>query len=320
MSKLSYITRDKYIKSDEKTEPSVSKPGGGVVTKIFNIKKAFPKIQITSDINEITLVSLIDPLMLSEPNIDTNLEVINNSNCMKLLWCEEQAIFRCGGSSQKKIVDSIDALLACNEYQKQLLETIRGDKPVHILYTPIDETLFNPVSKKPQVVAMGKIGLQKNTSAILNLFRRLPADIHKVYIGNAGLWGEVSFEYDMNLERQMQDVADEYIHSATYLEVAKKINEAFAYVNMSIYDVGCLSFLESAMSGCYCYCWNYHKMFDEYENITRFDTVGDLIPILMTDIEQFGNKPNDELRKEMIAKHSLSAVKNQLGKIIVEEL
>ena len=85
---------------------------------------------------------------------------------------------------------------------------------------------------------------------------------------------------------------------------------------MSIYDIGSLNFLECAMSACDFLAWKYHPMFDEYQHVTRFETLNDGIPKIIDALDKA--RPNTELQAEVATKHSFKAFHNQLGNLIKE--
>ncbi len=210
----------------------------------------------------------------------------------------------------------IDGLIACNQYQKQLLETLPFDLPIYTLYTPIDAEVYHPEEKKRQIIVASKVGFQKNTQAVIELFKQLPNDIHKVYIGNAEMWGKVVYEHDKEFEKGLARVSDTYIKSESPLETAKWIRQSQVGVNMSIYDVGSLFFLELAMAGGDFFAWHYHPMFDEYKHVKRFGTIEDGLPKIIECFEK--QEPNTQLADEIAGKHSFASFKTQLGNIIQE--
>ena len=310
---VSITTQEYYFLCPKDVKPSEKTAGGGVVTKMMNVKEAMPNIHFDSEFRKLGDIAMIDPLCMHTPDWDNNIIRLqeHGEKSVKLLWNEEQEIMRWSVERRQEMFGYIDGYLVSNKYLKQLL-SMYDLSPMYILYTPINQDRFTPKPKKKQVVAVGKIGLQKNTDAIIKLFKELPDDITKVYIGNAGLWGFVTYPHDLCLQREVSEVADVYIESATQEEVADIMSESLYYANFSIYDVGCLSFLEAAMSGCYCFTWNYHPMFDEYENVIRVQDVAEAVELM--DCKTL--EPNLILRKEIMGKHSYPSFQTQLEKII----
>lgn len=326
---VSCITRKAW--SDLKTleiKPTVGQGGGGVVTKYLNLRKCCPDMHFTNDFADPDMqhVIIVEPLCFfkndSEVKEDWSSKLQNlrsHNKSVKLLWCEEQAVFRWKAKYRKEIFSAFDGLLACNAYQHQLLKVIAPTQPIYTLYTPIDSQLYTPIEKKKQIIVASKVGLQKNIDAILRVFEALRDEVHTLFIGNAGMWGQYTYDYDKELENQLARAADEYIETETPVAVAKRINESRIGLNMSIYDVGSLFFLECGMAGVDFFAWRYHPQFDEYENLTRFETVEDGALEIMECLEN-GLQPNTALIKEIHEKHSFEAFREQLGHVLKEVL
>ncbi len=324
--KISCITREDWFNKETlKTKPGSGSGGGGIVTKYLSLMKCCPDIHFTSDFGDPNLrpIVLIEPLVIklrSAKAMETALskaEKLESHTGVKLLWCEEQTVFRWDHEVQHVMFEAVDGLLACNQYQKQLLETLPFDKPIYTLYTPIDDELYYPEPKKKQVIVASKVGYQKNTAAIIELFDALSDDIRTVYIGSAEMWGGKStYEYDKEFEKELSRAADTYIKSASPVETAEWIRKSAAGLNISIYDVGSLFFLETVMAGGDFFAWNYHPMFNEYQHVKRFDTVKDGASLITETLENV--EPNTALRDEVMAKHSFASFKRQLGAIIQE--
>lgn len=117
----------------------------------------------------------------------------------------------------------------------------------------------------------------------------------------------------------MSNIADEYIATASITDTAEIINESLAGVSMTIYDVGSLFFLECATAGCHFFSWKYHPLFDEYENIVRFENVSDGVDTIEKAFDTH-LLANTELEAEISKKHSFEAFKNQLKHIVMDRL
>ena len=121
---------------------------------------------------------------------------------------------------------------------------------------------------------------------------------------------------DRILEGQIKNVCDWY-PSMSANQVADIASSTFGYVNMARYDVGCLSFLEFAMAGCNCFCWDFHPMFDEYQNVHRFMNSEHAVKTI-TDQASEGLSRNQALREEMIDLHSFESFREQLSQLTIE--
>lgn len=299
--------------------------GGGMQSKYLNVAKACPDAHFVGDFNSFTEpIAIFEPLLFWGNDFKGQPEYFNEKRDaleayqgLKLLWAEEQTIFRWFGYERGQILEQMHGILVCNEYQEQLVRAIAGDLPVLKLYTPIDENLYRPRPKKPQVVAIGKVGLQKNVDTLIEFFKLLGDDVHKIYIGNAGMWGQTEYDADPLLEREIASVVDEHIPSATASQVARILGESLCYINVSLYDVGCLSFLEASLAGCWAFCWEYHLMFDEYSNVVRFADIAEAREQILERVH--GERiACDALRDEVLAKHSFSAFRENLESVVKE--
>ena len=128
--------------------------------------------------------------------------------------------------------------------------------------------------------------------------------------------GQYVYEYDKDLESEMSRVAGEFISTASPLETATYMNASSTGVNMSIYDVGPLHFLESAIAGCYFFAWNYHPCFDEYEHVHRFSNIDEGVDKI---VESVGiTQIVSPLYEEVYNKHSYQAFRTRLKTVIGE--
>ena len=325
LMRVSVLTQEKWTDTDAiHHEPQIGQGGGGMLTKYINVKKCLANAHFTNDFADADMqpVILVEPMLFhskeSPLSIEDKITALKAHEGVKLLWCEEQCVFRWKGELREKIFQAFDAILACNKYQAQLLKVIvPSEIPIRTLYTPIDSDLFTPTVKKRQIVHAGKIGLQKNTDTLIALYEKLKEkDIRTVYIGNGALWGSYLYEQDKEIEYMMSNIADEYIATASITDTAEIINASLAGVSMTIYDVGSLFFLESATAGCHFFAWKYHPLYDEYENIVRFDNVPDAVVEIEKAFENIS--VNRKLEAEISQKHSFEAFQNQLKHIVMD--
>ena len=335
---LSFVTRPEWTDLDnlrlkprayDMPFPEGVKPppgGGGIMSKYLNVRKACPDAQFVSSVADVTTpIAMVEPLIFwgldgfgEEANYEEKRDALDAYSGVKILWAEEQEILRWWGNARDEILDRVHAVFACNAYQQQLLKSV-VKIPIHRLYTPIDKHLYAPREKIPQIVAVGKIGLEKNVDTLLDLFETLKGQVRTVYVGNAGLWGHHTYKVDAVIEREITSVVDEHIPSATAAEVGKILGESLMYVNMSIYDVGCLSFLEAAMAGCWCICWHYHPMFREYGHVQHVHDVHEAAEIAL-EIASLEPQPCVALQEEVQAKHSYDMFRLQLQSAVQEVL
>lgn len=320
----SYLSSSEYNTLGEKSLPGRDIAGGGTRTKTLNIQKAGIPV-----INRVPLCEtfglLVEPLSLNKhPDTTSSNEAFNlNLNEIKerrgtnVIWTEEQQLLRWTGSKRDELLANADALLVCNNYLKNLLRAFI-QQPIYILRTPIDQLLFRPAdAKKKRVVATSRVCIQKNIRDIITLFSHLPSTWEKVFIGNANLWGQPPTPVDLKLEGELANVCD-WIPTLSQQGIADLASDTLAYVNMSRYDVGCLSFLEFSMAGCHCFCWNYHPMFDEYVGVQRFISPLAGAEMIQNVINEYGDEPNAFIREMMIGNHSYTAFRQQLKELTLQ--
>ena len=195
---VSFIVPESWMNLDELNEkPQIGQGGGGVKNKFLNVRKALEDAHFTNtfDDPEMRLVIIVEPMVFHKNNgtsIEESLTKLKEKPGVKLLWCEEQAVFRWNGTLREQVFDVFDAILASNLYQAQLISVIAPNKPILVLYTPIDEKVYYPGEKQKQVIYAGKLGLQKNTETLIELYKALSEKgIHTICIGNAALWGTI---------------------------------------------------------------------------------------------------------------------------------
>lgn len=345
---MRYVNHEKVLNVDLEGKPGADNPGGGIPSKVWNIKRAFPKIEVSHELGGV--INLIDPIWInmfnSANSLKEKLEQIKDSGAVNILWQEELAMFRLTivaedgkgtvkGDYRFDYYNEIDYIFNCNQYLNNMMKSYIG-LSMNILYTPIDSQFFMPAPvKKKQILAMGRICYQKNIRGIIDMFKALPNSIDKVYVGNVHLWGKTDEMYDtdeddstdwrplpedlenehnIKLQNELKDVCD-WHPSLNKHQVADMLSESWGYINMSRYDTGCLSFLESAMSGCHCFCWGNHPMFDEYGFVNRFSGIEDGSELIVKTLEMKPNA-NMSIRNLMMVKHSYESVNESLRRLV----
>ena len=328
MQHVALVTKQSWIDAKPTERPRTGVPGGGIVAKTQYIKEAVPEITLTSDYGTDKIVLLIEPLSFHEnkqrgiSNLEDNLESLESSKSLKILWIEEQEPLRWTGNLLNRVLKTVDAVAVSNKYLKQQLEPMIDQHKLDILYTPIPENRWatnNPMDRKNEVIAVGQISMRKNIPDIVSLFNELDGgETDTLFLGNAGLWGDVELAFDKKLEREVEEAATRWIPYASRNEISQIEARSKVYVNMSIYDVGCLSFLEAAMAGCVCLCWDYHPMFDEYVHCVRFDGVEDgaeMVEKMIVNDALWENKSMG-IQNEVREKHGYRAFRENLRRVI----
>ena len=331
MSKTFLITKDVYDKDLSEGVRNPSQNICGMTSKTWETQKAFPEITVSSDLSSECNMMLIEPLMMyKKVNPETekdrsevfndNISLMKENRAVKLGWTEEQELLRWNGCQRKEFLSLCKVLLVCNQYLYRQLSVYakQTTTPMSILRTPIDDAFYMPKEKERKVVAMGRICAAKNIEGVIEVFKNLPDDIEKVYIGNQSMWGVAPNNSNTLLEKKLQDVVDRWIPLASRYEVASELSTALGYFNVSVYDVGCLSFLESAMSGCHCFAWTFHPMFDEYTQCHRFNGYKDGANLIKDVFDKSDGKWDAEMRNQVYDLHSYGAFRSQLNDIILQ--
>ena len=345
---MRYVNHEKVLDVDLDGKPGKDNPGGGIPSKVWNIKRAFPKMEVSDELGG--AVNLIDPIWINMFNtaesLNEKFEQIKDSGAVNILWQEELGMFRLTiavldskgnrkGDYRFDYYNEIDYIFNCNQYLNNMMKAYIG-QPMSILYTPIDSEFFMPAPvKKKQILAMGRVSYEKNIRGIIDMFKALPDSIDKIYVGNVHLWGkteemyetdwddktdwrplpeDLENEHNIKLQNELKEVC-EWHPSLDKHQVADILSESWGYINMSRYDTGCLSFLESAMSGCHCFCWKSHPMFDEYDFVNRFSGIADGSELIMKTLE-IKPDPNVSIRNMIMAKHSYESVNESLRRLV----
>ena len=319
----SFLASPSYNGIPRTAQPGLNAPGGGARTKVENIAEAGIPV-----VNRIPLCEtfglLVEPLSMNHnPNSDStsksfelNIEELKESRSFKVCWAEEQQLLRWQGKKREALLSAVSAIFVCNKYLQQLLR-VYVRQPIKILRTPINTNRFAPDCKPKRVVAIGKVCIEKNIAGVMDLFSDLPSSWEKIFIGNAGLWGQEAKPVDKALEGQLKNVCDWY-PSLTQNEVAEIASNTFAYVNLARYDVGSLAFLEFASAGCHCFCWDFHPMFDEYQFVHRFDTPAEGAEKIIDTMAKERHNACTRARIAMESMHSYKAFRKQLKALTME--
>ena len=228
-------------------------------TKVERVRQAVGSIyrlQIGSNFSEMRNdFLLIEPLyfrmsqmLATEGNLE-GLDALRAHPATKILYCSEMEVFRWTGRFRKELLEICDAVTCNSDYQASLFEALNITN-THRLIDPIPADAFQPLPKRLQVVAMGRISEIKGSPFIAELFKRLgPTPIETVFVGGAGLWGEAS-ETDLALEAAIREYADVFHQNILSQFVPKAIGAAAFFVGNSIHDVFSSSHAEALMSGC----------------------------------------------------------------------
>ena len=315
MNNIAYFTKKIYLDENERS---------GMNSKSKYILEAIPEINATNDPAFPCHIMLVEPLGMhdpieGEPDVfNVHLEKLQNNPAIKITWAEEQMLLRWGNAQRKRLLDTTRHLATCNLYLQQLISPFIEEIPTSILRTPVSSKVYFPQKKQPKIVAMGRVCPEKNISGVIKVFESLPDDIEKVYIGNQGMWAEADTPQNTEYEKELEDVVDRWEPNLTTEEVAEELSTAWGYYNVSIYDVGCLSFLEASMAGCHCFAWNFHPMFDEYVHVKRFTGEEEASSIILNTLESEGLTPDMKNLNHVKSMHDYDMFALALKTLVME--
>ena len=292
---IDYLVPQFFIDSD-------SYGSGGMHTKVERVCQAVGSIyrlQVGSNLSEMRSdFLLIEPLyfrmsqMLTAEDAIEDLEVLKAHPATKILYCSEMEVFRWTGRFRKELLELCDAVTCNSDYQASLFRALNITDP-HRLIDPIPADAFQPLPKRLQVVAMGRISEIKGSPFIAKLFKALkPTPMETVFVGGAGLWGEAS-ETDLALEAEIRKYTDVFHQNIISQFVPKAIGTAAFFVGNSIHDVFSSSHAEALMSGCISVSGE-HPIYAERPGFGS-KTVGDVIETIQKLTKGFQKLPDPQL-------------------------
>lgn len=207
-----------------------------------------------------------------------NLEELKVLKSCILLWNTDLTLLRLKKRSIDKLLKQC-TIIASNEYIRSLLQVFYPP-PIYILRMPIIDI---PYGKKKDnlIVASGTVGFVNGTDVTIELFKSLPKDIHKVYIGHSNLLE------DTYLEGQLKNECDWYPDVADKM-FADIMARSKYYIHTDKTDVNASFFIKFALSGSYIFAPKKLTLFDEYDYVKRFNSVDHCVDLIAE--SNVGNK------------------------------
>ena len=258
---IDYLVPKFFLGFDESSSVSMSKPSGGMRTKIRSVYKSNASIRLCGSIEEIeNEIVLIEPLFFREggrwnPEGVTKESLVADLlkiDTIKILYCTELEVLRWSGRFLQSVVGMADVITYNCEYQKNLFNMV-DLKDLSYLIDPIDTDLFapSPDPKKPQVIAAGWISTAKNSEFIKDLYTELSGNpfLNTVYVGGPDLWGFGNAD-SIKLEMGIREAADVYVGSIPQVEFANYLSESAFFVGNSQHDCSAGCHAESISAGC----------------------------------------------------------------------
>ena len=231
MADISIIIPDKYIDFNPNIKTGVNNHGGGIASKYARFQEAAMQlydVEVVCDLADITSdVVFLEPLWLvieKKPNeIAKRLRDFCELKVKhKILCCSEMCIVKFSNIERQALCHAVDIVTTCCDYHRDVFKCI--DLYTYRLCDPVPENLFVPKTPKERsVICIGQIGWWKNTEDVIEFFKLIKSksDIKTIYVGSGGLWAGKSYPFTEELELIISDMADEYVESASAIDVAE---------------------------------------------------------------------------------------------------
>ena len=292
---INYLVPEKYRVFDPHRPPGPNNPGGGVASKVYRVNEAANHrwfTELISDAAEVDApVVLIEPLwfVMSNQTSDECLEAINNLKAIKIFYGTELSLLKWPNRFRDAVLETVDAVTVCCNHQREVFRYF-GCHDVATLCDPVPENLFAPaMTKQKQLVCTGKIGWQKNTESVIELFDTLKGEIETIYVGSANMWGETPSALNAKLEAELRAVTTQFIPNATLIEMAHILNQATFFGHVAYHDTNSESQLEASLAGCITVALH-HPAINGRSSYTGYTHIADMADAICrldrTEIEQ----------------------------------
>ena len=266
---MNYLTTPFSVGFNPNTLPSYAQQVNGMSTKTNAVRHALDCDVISSVEQLVNLPPdnlLIEPLWFkphsdafTDNDTDTfekRVDALQAYAGNKYLLCSEFTPLRWFGKHAEQIVDTVTAVFASCEFQRQLLKAIDIDVEA-VVYEPVNEHLFYPTEKQEWVVAIGSPTHVKNVEAIVDIFKGLQdSGLKRIFIGAPIVWGrvtgmknETSFNDTMRSYERLKAVCDEFYTASPPIFVAHILSQAAYYLNFAYHETCCRTGMEAMLSG-----------------------------------------------------------------------
>ena len=282
---ITLLGRSSELSHDFTKPPGKNNPGGGIGVKLKYIQEAIPHIRPIVDIKDAGGVNITEFLWFFEdvPKLDQAIENYSKSRSMKMLLISDTGCCRMSHDRRSRIFDATDCIVVSSRYTENWVKAYAPRNKVEFVGDPIDTNAFSPTNNKDNsIIGCSKLGLEKNAPKIAEIYKKLPVDIEKRFIGGIDLWGVTSqYPSEINIEMQteMDSVCDWIEPNATYDEVKDIYYKSKAFIGDSKYDTFCYSMVEAMASGMWCFLGD-HPLYDSVPHAFRFSTVEEAVNII----------------------------------------
>lgn len=302
MMDIFYLTVDRYHQYKPHIPPGIENPGGGISDKTLAVLKAwrrFYQVGVSENVHNYpdAKILVVEPLWfklrgnlrdpLWAPDMEEAVRAYESyDTAFKICYLSEFSFLKFPKRYRDRIIAASTVVTSNCAYQKAYFAQF-GIKTSH-LCDPVDDTQLPALAlpRTMNVCAVGRISTTKNSQKIADLFQALKAyPIETVYIGDAGLWGDVN-ALDKSIELQIQQVADRYYPNQTLKTLMQQLNGYACGVFDSFHDSCSASNITALMSGVRC-LYGRHGCWRERPGVHGLDTVDDFVEALKSETANF---------------------------------
>ena len=238
--------------------PGMTNAGGGMGTKASRVEEVlrqrYPDVRRVSALEEVDSDAVIVDALWFVNDYEGKVEsFLNRKFRFSMLYGSQECILSWPAKYRAQLLAGITCVTHNCEYQRAMYRSC-GIFHSQYLCDPVPEHIFYAAPKVQRVFASGQISWEKNTRALIELYRALQGSgIETCYMGSATMWGEnvsssaMSMRY--RLESELQSVTDIFHGNLSQAEVAKVSNTSMHHVHVAHYDCSCQNQQEAALGG-----------------------------------------------------------------------
>ena len=262
---INYLTQNTFADYNDKVNPSQQvgqASGGGMGNKSARVvdvlRTVYPNVSTITSAKDINAeIVFIEPLLFFMDwcegfNVDEELEALQNSSALKVLYNSELALMRMNHNKRTSLIAACDIVTTNCEFHRNLLGYLHIDKPLHLLCDPVPDDFHNYKSprKKMELIVVSYISWFKNTTEVIEIFKRLEGVIKRKYVGSNSLWSNVPIlPTSIRLQRELYKNCDTVFPELNRLQLAKEMRKSRFGLWVAYHDAYSYSVQEMLRSG-----------------------------------------------------------------------
>ena len=300
-----YLTVDRFHEYQADLPPGNKNPGGGIADKtlfVLDAWRCFYDVGVGENIEDSfdAEILVVEPLwfrlrggltgLLEAPNLEEAVTAYEQHPAKtKVVYCSEFGFIKLPKEFRDRIIEASSVVTTNCDYQENIFRMF--DIETERLCDPIDESIFHTEGPKAlSVMAMGKIGPDKNSEKVIEIFRKLGEyDVQRIYIGDASLWGPAG-RLGKRLQREMQSVVDVYYPNLAQKPLSDAIAPIACGVMDTFHDSCAASNIIMCMGGVMCF-YGLHGTWEGRPGVGGLDTVGDFVAAIHDATDGFKEIP-----------------------------